>query len=217
MNRLAWWAAGASISLLVSVPVWVFSFEHEANVGSLEVLFDAKASVPEKSHTDGLRLSVQSGLLANQAIPVKRAEPIRLRIPAIGVDARIVPVGVAGGTTEVPVDVDEVGWYRFGGRLDESGSTLLVAHVSSGTQGPGVFFRLQELAPGDPVFVELRDGSSSGFRVIARRSYSKESLPDRLFTRMGPAVIALVTCGGPYSEATGRYANNVVVYAIPRR
>ena len=35
----------------------------------------------------------------------------------------------------------DVGWYRFGGRPGGSGSTLLVAHVSSGTQGPGVFFR----------------------------------------------------------------------------
>jgi sortase (surface protein transpeptidase) len=133
------------------------------------------------------------------------------------VDARIVPVGVAGETTEVPADVHEVGWYRFGARVGVSGSTLLVAHVSSGTQGPGVFFHLRELVPGDSVSVDLSDGSTSGFHVIARRSYPKESLPDRLFTRTGPAVLALVTCGGPYSEATGRYANNVVVYAIPRR
>ena len=29
-------------------------------------------------------------------------------------------------------------------------------------------------------------------------------------------MLALVTCGGPYSEATGRYEDNIVVYAVPR-
>jgi hypothetical protein len=54
------------------------------------------------------------------------------------------------------------------------------------------------------------------FRVIARWSYAKEALPHRLFGRTGPAMLALVTCGGPYSEATGRYEDNIVVYAVPR-
>jgi Sortase domain len=203
--------------LLVAMPAWVVASRPNDDVGSLEPLRPVMASSLEESDTGGLRLPVRSGLLASQPIPAQGPVPARLRIRAIGVDARIVPVGVAGETTEVPADVDEVGWYRFGGRVGVSGSTLLVAHVSSGTQGPGVFFHLQELAPDDPVFVELSDGSSSEFRVIARRSYPKKSLPDRLFTRTGPAVLTLVTCGGPYSEATGRYANNVVVFAIPLR
>jgi hypothetical protein len=214
---LVWWAGGASIVLLVTVPAWVLASGPEDDVGSLRPLRRVMAPPPEESDTGGLRLPIRSGLLASQPIAARGPVPARLRIRAIGVDARIVPVGVAGETTEVPADVHEVGWYRFGARVGVSGSTLLVAHVSSGTQGPGVFFHLRELVPGDSVSVDLSDGSTSGFHVIARRSYPKESLPDRLFTRTGPAVLALVTCGGPYSEATGRYANNVVVYAIPRR
>ncbi len=220
MNRLAWWAGGASILLLVSVPAGVLASRPESEVGSLEPLRRAKPlSSPQETDVRELtlpRVAVRSGLLASQAIPARGEIPKRLRIDAIGVDAPILPVGVAGGTTDVPADVDQVGWYRFGGRLGTSGSTLLLAHVSSGTQGPGVFFRLRELAPGDDVIVETRDGSSSGFRVIARRSYAKEALPDRLFRQTGPALLALVTCGGRFSEATGRYEDNVVVYAVPR-
>ena len=203
--------------LLVTVPVVVFASRPERDVGSLEPLLRAKTSSLDGYRTEGLRQPVRSGLLANQAIPAQGPVPVRLRIGAIGVDAPILPVGVAGGTTEIPADVDQVGWYRFGGRLGGSGSTLLVAHVSSGTQGPGVFFRLGDLGPGDDVRVETRDGSATVFRVIARRSYTKEALPDRLFRRTGPAVLALVTCGGRFSEATGRYEDNVVVYAVPRR
>ena len=217
MNRLVVWAGAASIVLLVTVPAWVMASRPEDDVGSLDLLRRAMAPPPEDFDRAGLRLPVRSGLLASQPIPAGGPVPARLRIRAIGVDARVVPVGVAGRTTEIPADVDEVGWYRFGGRLGISGSTLLVAHVSSGTQGPGAFLRLRELAPGDDVIVELRDGSSSRYRVIARRSYAKEALPDRLFARTGPAMLALVTCGGRYSEATGRYEDNVVVYAVPRR
>jgi hypothetical protein len=219
VNRLAWWAAGASILLLVSVPAWVSVSRPESEVGSLEPLRRAKVPAPEETDAGGLRLPnvvVRSGLLRSKAIPAEGEIPERLRIGAIGVDAPILPVGVSGGTTEVPADVHEVGWYRFGGHPGGPGSTLLLAHVSSGIQGPGVFFRLRDVAPGDDVLVDMRDGSSSVFRVIARRSYPKEALPHRLFSRTGPSSLALVTCGGPFSEATGRYEDNVVVYAVPR-
>ena len=217
MKRLAWWAGGASIVLLVTVPAWVLGSAPESDIGSLEALRRAKPSFAHETDTGGLRLKVRSGLLARQEISSHGPVPARLRIGALGVDASIVPVGVTGGTTEVPADVDHVGWYRFGGRLGVSGTTLLLAHVSSGTQGRGVFFRLRELAPRDDVVVQMRNGSLSRFRVIARRYYPKEALPARLFSVTGPEVLALVTCGGPFSQATGRYEDNVVVYAISRR
>jgi sortase (surface protein transpeptidase) len=219
VNRLVSWAGSTSILLLVTVPVAVLGSRPESDVGSLEAL--RRSKVPAHAETDmgGLGLpmvAVRSGLLASKAIRPEGEIPERLRISAIGVDAPILPVGVTAGTTEIPADVHEVGWYRFGGRPGRSGSTLLVAHVSSGTQGPGVFFRLRDLQPGDEVLVDMRDGLSSAFRVIARWSFAKEALPDRLFGRTGPAMLALVTCGGPYSEATGRYEDNIVVYAVPR-
>ena len=220
MNRLVWWAAGGtSILVLVAVPVSVLVSRPESEVGSLEAIRRSKVAALAETALGGLGLPmvrVRSGLLASKVTRHDGQVPERLRIGAIGVDAPILPVGVTAGTTEIPADVHEVGWYRFGGRPGRSGSTLLVAHVSSGIQGPGAFFRLRDLVPGDDVVVEMRDGSSSVFRVIARWSYAKKALPDRLFDRTGPAMLALVTCGGPYSEATGRYEDNIVVYAVPR-
>jgi sortase (surface protein transpeptidase) len=106
-------------------------------------------------------VAVRSGLRSQQAPFHTAAIPRRLRIGTIGVDAPVVPVGVEGGITQIPVDVDEVGWYRFAARPGEAGSTLLVAHVASGAQGPGAFFDLRQLTPGDEVIVEARDGSSA--------------------------------------------------------
>jgi hypothetical protein len=220
VNRLFWWAGAASILALVTVPAWALVSQRDNDVGSLEPLRRARASAPVETVVGGgLKLPkvvVRSGLLADQAAPNRGRIPRRLRIDAIGVHAPIVPVGVTHGTTQVPADVDTVGWYEFGGRPGESGSTLLLAHVSSGTQGPGVFFLLRELARGDYVNVEMRSGSWAAYQVFARRSYAKEAVPARLFSRIGPEVLILVTCGGRFSEASGRYQDNVVVYAVPR-
>jgi sortase family protein len=221
VNRVFWWAAIASLLALLTVPAGAAVWRPENDAGSLEPIRHAWARPRvEDMQERGLKppeVVVRSGLLADQATPDPGRIPRRLRIDAIGASASIVPVGVTHETTQVPVDVDTVGWYRFGARPGESGSTLLLAHVSSGTQGPGVFFLLRELAPGNDVVVQMRNGSSAAYRVIARRSYPKEALPTHLFSRVGPEVLILVTCGGRYSEASGRYQDNVVVYAVPTR
>ncbi len=143
--------------------------------------------------------------------------PAGLRIPGIGVDAAVVPVGVDVGTglTAVPEDIGRVGWYRFGPAPGEPGSAVLLGHVDSHDQGLGAFFRLSSLQPGDRVVVLLADGSSRAFTVVGRRSYPKTALPVAVFDRTGPPRLALITCGGAFDRATRHYADNVVVYAIP--
>jgi Sortase domain len=213
-------AAGISAVALIAAPAWGVISRPEKDVGSLAAI-EREGSPPTRApRVLGPTLPnvvVRSGLLVDQPVPEGGAVPRRLRIDAIGVDAPVVPVGVTGATVQVPTDVEEVGWYRFGGRPGDPGSTVLVAHVSSGEQGPGAFFVLRELMPRDDVIVHLRGGGSVTYRVIARRSYDKADLPDRLFSRIGPEVLIMVTCGGRYSETTGRYEDNVVVFAVPRR
>lgn len=220
MNRLFWWAGGASILALVTVPAWALVSQRDDDVGSLEPLRIARASAPVETVVGGglelPKVVVRSGRLADQAAPNRGRIPRRLRIDAIG--------GLCAHRAGRGDARNHAGTSRCGhGRLvsvrwtpRKSGSTLLLAHVSSGTQGPGAFFLLPELAPRDDVIVEMRTGSSAAYRVIARRSYAKEAVPARLFRRIGPEVLILVTCGGRFSEASGRYQDNVVVYAVPR-
>ena len=75
--------------------------------------------------------------------------PARLELPSLDVSSAVGPVGVDGeGDLEIPEDVAEVGWYRFGPRPgDPAGSTVLSGHVDSAEQGKGAFFRLRDLKP----------------------------------------------------------------------
>ncbi len=145
------------------------------------------------------------------------ADPIGLRIDKLGVDAPVVAYGVDGsGQMAVPDNVTEVGWYRFGPAPGEGGSAVLAAHVDLAGSGPGVFFELDTLEIGDRLSVVHADGRETRFRVIARTTYEKTELPlDVIFSREGPPVLTLITCGGAFNTSIKRYDSNVVVYAVP--
>jgi LPXTG-site transpeptidase (sortase) family protein len=146
------------------------------------------------------------------------AAPVRVRLAAVGAEADVVDVGVDDlGAMEVPLDVTTVGWYRFGPSPGApAGSSVLSGHVDDRVQGRGAFYRLTDLAPGDPVEVDLADGSVAAYRVDTVQRIAKEDLPvDRLFARDGAPVLTLVTCGGDFDRAARSYRENVVVTAVP--
>jgi hypothetical protein len=175
----------------------------------------ALALAPRSSHGPTIRTH-PAGLadLRLRAGP----RPIRVRIGAIGVVAPVVPVGAdpATGAAQVPASVRTVGWYQFGPRPGEPGSAVLVGHVDSATQGIGSLFRLRELRPGAVIKVRFADGALRSFSMVGMRTYPQGALPARIFARSGRPVLVLITCGGPFDRATRSYADNVVVYAVPR-
>jgi LPXTG-site transpeptidase (sortase) family protein len=144
--------------------------------------------------------------------------PTGLRIDTIDVDAPVAPYGVdrRTGDMDVPSNVTEVAWYEYGPRPGDDGSAVLAAHVDLADQGPGVFFELSKLEPGDRIYVEYESGAEVAFRVTARAIYDKDELPlDVIFSRQGPSVLTLITCGGGFNRQVRSYDSNVVVYAVP--
>jgi LPXTG-site transpeptidase (sortase) family protein len=149
----------------------------------------------------------------------ERKRPVQVRLPSLGVDARVVPVGVAGsGEMQIPRDGDVVGWYRFGARPgDASGSAVLVGHRDTLDGGAGALFDLDDVAAGDLVLVTTRTGETLRYRVTALRSLPKQQLPaEQLFAREGRPRLTLITCGGAYLPEVGGYQDNLVVTATPQ-
>jgi LPXTG-site transpeptidase (sortase) family protein len=149
-------------------------------------------------------------------VPVGGPEPTALTIEALGVSgAPVRPVGVEpdGGAMEIP-PVDEVGWYRYGARPGDPGSTVLAAHVAyDGVDG--VFRRLADLGAGDRVTVALSDGSTQAFVVTDVALYPKSELPAAVWARDGDPQLVLITCGGEFDAEARSYEDNVVVFARP--
>ena len=147
----------------------------------------------------------------------ERSEPVRLMVPAVGLEVALESVGVtADGQMEIPDDADRAGWYRHGPAPgDAKGSVVMAAHVDS-KAGPGAFLALTEVAEGDEVVVVLADGTRAAYRIVGGEQVAKTDLAvDELFSRDGDPVLRLVTCTGEWSPRMGQYTDNLVISAVP--
>jgi len=148
------------------------------------------------------------------ATPKPVARPASLTIPLIGVQTRLITLGLtAVGQLQVPSSTSVAGWYTGSPRPGAIGPAVIVGHIDSVT-GPGVFFRLSQLRPGDKVYVRRTDGTLVEFRVTSVQTYPKDRFPtDAVYGPVPDPELRLITCGGAFDAATGHYLSNVVVYA----
>ncbi len=140
--------------------------------------------------------------------------PVYLVIPAIGVRTRLITLGTTSdGAMEVPSTTSVAGWYTASPRPGAIGSSVIAGHVDS-YRGPGVFFRLRLLRPGDRAYVLRANGTLAVFDITAVREYSKAAFPTAAVYGPVPyAGLRLITCGGTFDPATGSYLSNYVAYA----
>jgi hypothetical protein len=147
--------------------------------------------------------------------------PVRLTMPAIGVDTGLQRLGRAGdGTVQVPSGPhrwDMAGWYAGGTRPGDPGSAVILGHVDSKRDGPAVFYRLRDLRRGDEVTITRADGSTVRFAVDRTEQFPKSRFPtdDVYYPTLTPA-LRLVTCGGSFDATAGHYRSNVIVFASLR-
>lgn len=152
-------------------------------------------------------------VVTGQILP--KSAPVRLRIPAIKVDASFVELGLdANNEIEIPKSYTEVGWYVHGPTPGELGPAIVLGHVDSRLLGPAVFFYLGQLKPGDTIEVEREDGTTAIFRVDKLERYSQSDFPTELvYGNIDHAGLRLITCTGTYDRQAKRYDRNLVVYA----
>jgi hypothetical protein len=149
--------------------------------------------------------------------PLGRSTPVRLTIPAIGVDTPLIELGLhSDGTIEVPPVAGKApaGWYRNLASPGEVGPAVMLGHVDSARDGPAVFFRLRQLRPGDQVTVKRADGRTAVFTVDRVAEYSKAAFPTgEVYGGLDHAALRLVTCGGQFDKYRRQYLGNVVAFA----
>jgi hypothetical protein len=65
------------------------------------------------------------------------------------------------------------------------------------------------------VQVVSADGGTRAYRVASVRRMPKDRLPTDIWSLKGRSRLSLVTCGGRFDAAAGRYLDNIVVVAVP--
>jgi sortase (surface protein transpeptidase) len=148
------------------------------------------------------------------ASPGPSGAPTRVRIPAIGVDSTLENLRLDAARHLVPpASYTEAGWYADGFAPGDRGPAVIAGHVDS-YQGPGVFFRLYQLKPGDVIEV-LRGTTTVAFTVTLVEQYPKNQFPtDKVYRPTPDAQLRVITCGGDFDQRSLTYRDNIVVYAI---
>jgi Sortase domain len=143
------------------------------------------------------------------------ALPTTLEIPAIGVRSRLIDLGVtASGQLQVPPSTAVAGWFVDSPRPGAIGAAVIAGHIDS-YQGPGIFFRLRQLKPGELIYVQRMHASLAVFKVTAVRMFLKSRFPTAaVYGPVPNAQLRLITCGGTFDPATGHYLSNVIVFAV---
>ncbi|MFJ9822116.1 class F sortase [Streptomyces sp. NPDC101151] len=148
--------------------------------------------------------------------PLPPAEPVRLRIAAIGVNAPMARVGLdAAGALRTPPrgKPGVAGWYGVGTAPGSAGTAIATGHVDTPTGGPGVFYDLGALTDGATIEIGRADRRTAVFTVRAVELYDKKKFPSKkVYGSSGRPELRLITCGGSYTKRSG-YLSNVVVYA----
>ena len=149
------------------------------------------------------------------AAPMARSAPVRVQIPAIGVDSELMQLGLrADGSLQVPPSGFPAGWYTGAPTPGERGPAILAGHVDWGGQ-PGVFYHLRDLQPDAQVTVTRQDGSAAVFRVTQVKEYPKSKFPTDVgvYGDLDHPGLRLITCGGSFDRQTRNYDDNIVAFA----
>ena len=140
--------------------------------------------------------------------------PVRLQVPAIGVDSELMALGLQDdGSLEVPPEGFPAGWFTGAPMPGEVGPAVMAGHVDW-NGSPGVFYDLRSLAAGDEITVTRADGSAVVFGVVSVDQFDKDAFPtDAVYGDLDHAGLRLITCGGSFDAAERSYDDNIVVFA----
>lgn len=117
----------------------------------------------------------------------------------------------ADGSLEVPPNAFPAGWYTRAPTPGELGPAIILGHVH--WNGPGVFYDLHKVKPGDLVIVTRADGSKPAFRITRVAAFRKVQFPTKVvYGNIDHAGLRLITCGG-FDSRSGHYEDNIVVFA----
>lgn len=149
---------------------------------------------------------------------LQASAPVSLSIPALGVTSPMLTLGLnPDGTVQVPSldDPDsKAGWYKGSPTPGSIGPAIVLGHIDSKKYGPGVFYKIGSLDPGQEVDVTRKDGTVAVFTVDGVRTYAKDQFPTKdVYGNIDHAGLRLITCGGTFDPNKGSYENNIVVYA----
>ncbi len=141
--------------------------------------------------------------------------PRAIYIDKIGVEARVLPMGVnLDNAVQSPINIYDSGWYTGSVRPGEIGAVFINAHASGPTR-EGLFANLDTLSVGDEIVLEKGDRTSLTYKVVDKEvlelgevDMKKVLLPKNGVLRG----LNLMTCAGEWTADGRTMDKRVVIY-----
>ena len=145
--------------------------------------------------------------------------PRHLNIPALGIDANILAVGMlSSGAMNAPSSAWDVGWYNKSALPgSHTGALLIDGHVNDSLDQPGIFASLHSLTSGDEIRIERGDGQLFIYTVVLTEQIATDKVDmPRLLRSALPEKegLNLITCGGKYDSKSNTYTDRVLIYSV---
>lgn len=202
------WNRAIIVSLVVGLTVMALSISLQSRSEIVQRILSGGYSLVASNPIASTR-----GAGSSYAIPGK---PVRLIIPAIGVDAHIQSVGLSwhdDGTMGVPTNFTDVAWYNKGPLPGEPGSAVIDGHLDGRDTPKAVFYDLGKLKAGDLVEVVDARGTTLRFRVVGTKTYDYNAPTTDVFAGDPSKMrLNLITCAGDWMKAQKIYTQRIVVF-----
>lgn len=187
-------------------------------LGCLLAAVLARHFSPEQHRSSSSTAAKTQTISEGMAAKARPGLPSRLKIPKIGANLSIEPVGTTpNADLDVPKNPAGVGWYKDGVRPGEAGSAVIDGHFGWIDGQPAVFNNLHILQKGDEVYVDDETGVSRTFAVTGSRIYAPGEKATAIFySDDGKERLNIITCEGVWDESQGGYTGRLVVFAVKK-
>ena len=122
--------------------------------------------------------------------------PQYLRIPSIGVKAKVQKVGITKlGNMSTPNNYTDVGWFKYG--------TM-----------PAVFADLKDVKVGSDVYIDQASGDTLHFVVRDIKTYDYKAPTEEIFNQNDAPLLKLITCTGSWISEYRTHNQRLVITAV---
>lgn len=187
---------------------------HVAAVGlELALANGADISPVTQSKLPKLDLDRYRRYIGDGTLPeaVQAFDPVKIDIPAIQIDANIEQVPITDGVMGVPQNAWNVGWYPDLSKPGQDTNVVMAGHKDWWGIGPTIFANLQNLTPGDKVYLVAQDGSGFTYEITSVESVPADIEASKIVNDTGRESLTLITCTGAFDGE--HYQSRLIVRA----
>ena len=214
--------------------VVLFSFGIYTNLHSLSVAhaIQKQAALESSQQTSGSAASSNTGTSNTASASVSETKPSAhavaaysvapdkpkyITIPSLGVNARVIEVGVTkNNSVGAPSNTSDTAWFNQSAKPGQNGASFIDGHVLGPIHG-GVFANLKNIQDGAQIIITMGDNTTYNYTVKKTAIISKDAIDmNSVLRSVDPAKqgLNLMTCTGTYITSQATYNNRFIVYAV---